>query len=112
MKTLPSRLISISAVLAVAGLSMSACSTGSTASRPATEPSVMTMAQADADCNQAIIADAVVTAQTLKACNTANVPTSYPCSHGSRVYEAYIPTGKDPPLNNTRDVLSCCGGWP
>gem|GEM_PF-3525097 len=52
----------------------------------------MTMAQADADCNQAIIADAVVTAQTLKACNTANVPTSYPCSHGSRVYEAYIPT--------------------
>jgi hypothetical protein len=26
--------------------------------------------------------------------------------------ETLVIDSKGPPLNNTRDVLSCCGGWP
>ena len=81
-------------VVAVAGLTVSACSSGSTAPKSAANAPTA-LAKATADCNQAIMSDQVVTAQALKACNTADVPTSYRCLHGPSVYEAYIPTGND-----------------
>jgi len=95
MKRTTGAIAPIITALAVAG-----CTAGSTGSAPTAPPigvrgPTTPLATSNTDCNQAIISDKPVTARALKACNIANVPTSYPCLHGPSVYEAYIPTGDD-----------------
>jgi hypothetical protein len=56
------------------------------------------LAQATADCNQAIASDEVVTTQAIKACSLVNAAIPTKCLHGPSVYEVSAGTVGDPTL--------------
>ena len=50
------------------------------------------MAKAQVACNKAIASNKVVTAKTVKACNTANGSLVTACAHGPSVNQASLPS--------------------
>lgn len=70
-------------------LAVSLMAIGAAAS-PSLSARAKTMAKANAVCNAGIESDKRVTAKTLKACNTANVPTATKCASGPSVWLATI----------------------
>ena len=83
------------ALFFIGAVILSSAGLAGAAKNPFSSKSFVAMAKAQVACNKAIASNKVVTAKTVKVCNTANIPSVTACAHGPSVNQASVGSGDD-----------------